>query len=263
MDELSRLHLDWLGRQNRLAANTVASRRRVLSQVGNAGTITREELEAWWELRSHLAPGTRAVDLAHLRAFFRWAAVYEHRLDDPTVRIEAPRVSNRIPKRARASDMKTLLDGDLPSDLKRAFMLGGYAGLRVSEAAALDWADVDDDDSTITIRESKGGKSRVIPVSPMLIDWLGERTTGNVVTGGGTPYTASALQQRLNRAIKRAGLDITTHSLRHRWGMTAYQASGDLLAVAEMMGHSSINTTKVYAEASSDVKRKIATAVMR
>jgi integrase len=263
MDNLSVQHLAWLDRQGTKARNTALGRARVLRTVDNAGTITREQLETWWESRAHLAPATRASDLAHLRAFFRWAAVYEHRLDDPTVRIEAPRVSNRIPKRARASDMKTLLDGDLPSDLKRAFMLGGYAGLRVSEAAALDWADVDDDDSTITIRESKGGKSRVIPVSPMLIDWLGERTTGNVVTGGGTPYTASALQQRLNRAIKRAGLDITTHSLRHRWGMTAYQSSGDLLAVAEMMGHSSINTTKVYAEASSDVKRKIASAVMR
>lgn len=45
--------------------------------------------------------------------------------------------------------------------------------------------------------------------------------------------------------------------------MLAYQSSGDILAVSEMMGHASVNTTKIYAQASSDVKKKIASAVMR
>jgi integrase len=262
MDDLSREHLAWLERQHTKADNTIASRARVLRSLGNAATATIDGLEQWWESRAGLSPGTRAVDLAHLRAFYRWAALYDHRLDDPTRRLEAPRVPNRIPKRARPDDLAQLLD-TLPEDLRRAVMLGAYAGLRVSESAALAWPDVDDEQNTITVRASKGGKSRVVDVAPLLIDWLGPRVDGNVVTAGGEPYTAAALQRRLNRAIKEAGLDITTHSLRHRWGMAAYQLSGDLLAVAEMMGHSSVNTTKIYAMASSDVKKKIAAGVMR
>ena len=265
MDELSRQHLDWLQRQHDRADNTLASRRRVLRSVGNAGTISREELEAWWETRAELglASGTRAVDLSHLRGFYEWCQIYEHRTDDPSIRIRPPKVGNRIPMRARPDDLAALLDGDLAADLRRAVMLGAYAGLRVSESAALPWYDVDDETNTITVRESKGGKSRVIDVSPTLIDWLGRRSGTNVVSGTDEVYSASALQRRLNRAIRDLGLHITTHSLRHRWGTAAYNASGDLLAVAEMMGHSSINTTKIYAQASSDVKRKIATAVMR
>lgn len=263
LDDLSQQHLAWLTAQHDRADNTLQSRERVLRSVGCAGTATREMIELWWESRADLASGTRAVDLSHLRGFYKWCQMFDHRADDPTVRIRPPKVNNRIPKWARPADLAALLDGELPADLKRAIMLGAYAGLRVSEAAALAWTDVDEDMSTITVRESKGGKSRVVDVSPTLIDWLGVRQGLSVVSGADEFYTAEQLQRRLNRAIQSTGLDITSHALRHRWGMTAYQASGDLLAVAEMMGHSSINTTKIYAQASSDVKKKIASAVMR
>jgi len=263
MDTLSRKHVAWLQRQHDRSPKTIASRVRVLHSVGNAGTATRDELQTWWESRAHLATGTRAVDLSHLRGFYDWCQLFDERADDPSVRIRAPKVKNRIPKKATSHDVTALLDSDLPLDLRRGFLLGCYAGLRVAEAAALDWEDLDAEANTLTVREGKGGKSRVVDVSSMLIDWLGGEGKGNVVTGGEPAYTAAQLQRRLNRAIKALGLNITTHALRHRWGRAAYQSSGDLLAVAEMMGHTSINTTKIYAEASSDVKRKIASAVMR
>ena len=263
MDTLSHEHVDWLRRQHDRSPKTISSRIRVLHSVGNAGTATREQIEVWWESRADLATGTRAVDLSHLRGFYDWCQIFERRDDNPSIRIRAPKVKNRIPKKATSHDVAALLDSDLPLDLRRGFLLGCYAGLRVAEAAALDWSDLDGDDNTLTVREGKGGKSRVVDVSPMLIDWLGGEGKGNVVTGGESAYTAAQLQRRLNRAIKALGLNITTHALRHRWGRAAYQSSGDLLAVAEMMGHASINTTKIYAEASSDVKRKIASAVMR
>ena len=263
LDALASEHVDWLWRQHDRSPKTVVSRVRVLHSVGNPGTATREQVEAWWESRAHLSTGTRAVDLSHLRGFYEWCQVWDKRADDPSIRIRAVRVNNRIAKKATQSDVATLLEADIGPDLHRAFLLGCYAGMRVAESAALSWADVDSDANTVTVRQGKGGKSRVIDVSPLLIDWLGERRRGNVVTGRAAAYGPAQLQRRLNRAIKRTGLDITTHALRHRWGMVAYQSSGDLLAVAEMMGHSSINTTRIYAQASSSVKKKIASAVMR
>lgn len=262
--DLAQEHIAWLRRQNDRSPKTIESRQRVLRSLPNAGTATREEVEAWWESRAHLASGTRAVDLSHLRGFYHWCQVYEHRPDDPSIRIRPPRVHNRIAKKATAADVETLLSSDLAPDLRRAFLLGCYAGLRIAEAAALSWDDIDDDACVLTVREGKGGKSRVVDISPLLIDWLGRRHPGgNVVTAGNEPYDPAQLQRKLNRAIKAAGLNITTHALRHRWGMVAYQSCGDLLAVGEMMGHASVNTTKIYAQASSDVKKKIASAVMR
>lgn len=262
MDDLSKQHIEWLQRQNDRADNTLASRARVLRSVKTAGTATREDLQQWWESRAHLATGTRAVDLSHLRDFYRWCQMYDHRADDPSIRLRPPRVENAVHTKISNTDIERLI-GRLPADLARAVMLGAFAGMRVSEAASLDWADVDTADDIITIRRSKGGKSRQVPVSPDLIRRMGRSVKrGNVVTAGGEPYTASQLQRRLNRAMKADGCEFTSHDLRHRWGITAYRASHDLLAVGEMMGHSSVNTTKIYASADSETKRKIASGVM-
>jgi integrase len=261
-DELSAAHLEHLQRTATKASNTIAARARVLRAVGNAGVATREELEAWWETRAGLSPATRASDLAHLRSFYKWCAIWEYRLDDPTVRIEAPRVANGLPRPITTHDLQTLHE-QLPGDLWRAAALGAYAGLRISETASLDWSDVDAEAMLLRIRESKGQKSRVVRVSPLLLDMLLPSTGGNVVTAGGEEPSPATLQRRLNRAIKACGVEATTHQLRHRFGSKAYQATGDLVTLARMMGHSSTRTTEVYAAGSSEAEAKIAAAVMR
>ena len=265
MDTLSEQHIEWLEAQRDRSPNTIASRRRVLRSVGNAGTATREDIEAWWGGRTDLAPGTRVVDLSHLREFYKWCMIYEHRDTDPSIRIRAPRLENVVYDEKITADQIEALARQLEPDLRRAVYLGAGAGLRVSESAALDWADISDADDMLTVRRSKGNKTRRVPVSPDLIRRLAEGAPareGNVITAGGTPHSAAALQRRLNRAMRAAGADFTTHDLRHRFGIAAYRASQDLLAVGEMMGHSNVNTTKLYASADSEVKRKIAAAVM-
>ena len=84
MDALSAQWIEHL-RAERTPANTVARRASVLRSIGNAGTATREEVEAWWASRRDLAPATRSNELANLRGFYRWARRWEHRDDDPTL----------------------------------------------------------------------------------------------------------------------------------------------------------------------------------
>ena len=267
MDALSQQHIDWLRAQNDWAENTIASRTRVLRSVGNAGTATREDLETWWQTRTHLAPGTRAVDLSHLREFYKWCMIYEHLDKDPSIRIRAPRQGNVVHEhKISDEDVQNLIDAlGGTTELARCVMLGAGAGLRVAESAALDWSHINSAEDTIRVERSKGMKTRLVHVSPELISMLARgvpERVGNVVRAGGEPYSAAQLQRKLNRAIRATGSDLTSHELRHRFGIAAYRASGDILAVGEMMGHESVNTTKIYASADSDVKRKIATAVM-
>ena len=242
--------------------NTVARRASTLRAIPAPSTATREDIEAWWLTRSYLAPATRANDLATLRALYKWAQRWEHRADDPTLRIDAPRVPNGLPRPMSRTDLQTLKD-TLPPDLRRAICLGAYAGLRVSEAAALRWDDMDTDRYRARIMNSKGGKSRLVAISPLLLDELLPDTGANVVTGDDRTHTPASLQRRINRAIRRAGVDATFHKLRHRYGTLAYQATGDLVAVARQMGHSSVVTTAIYAAASAEVADKIAAAVVR
>lgn len=266
MDKLSEQHLRWLDSQNDRAQNTLASRRRVLRSLPNATTATRDELDTWWTSRAHLAPGTRVVDLSHIREFYKWCAMYEHRMDDPSIRLRAPRLQDAVYDDQKVSNeqIQELAD-TLDADLRRAVLLGAFAGLRVSESARLDWSEVNSSTDAITVTKSKGGKTRVVHVSPDLIRLIGQgadERTGNVVAAGGKPYTPAQIQRKLNRAMNAAGAEFTSHDLRHRFGIAAYRASQDILAVGEMMGHSNVNTTKLYASADSEVKRKIAAAVM-
>ena len=75
--------------------------------------------------------------------------------------------------------------------------------------------------------------------------------------------TAGQLQRRANRAIKAAGVDATFHQLRHRYGTVAYQATRDIVAVGQQLGHSSPVSTAIYAAASDEVADEIAAAVAR
>lgn len=260
MDTLSEQHLQFMV-DDRKPRNTIAGRRRVLALVGNAGTATREELEAWWLTRADLAPATRSADLSHLRAFYRWCQRWEHRADDPTLRIDAPKVPNGMPRPLSKADLQTLLE-QMEPDMRRAACLGAYAGVRVSEAAAAMWADVDRETNRLRVL-GKGQKTRLVAISPLLLDDLLPDTGGNIVTGTDQVLTAAQLERKVNRAIRQCGVDATFHQLRHRYGTIAYQATQDLVAVGRQMGHASVVTTAVYAAASDEQADKIAQAVFR
>ena len=245
----------------RRPANTIAAARRVARSLPTAATATREEVEAWWSSRTHLSPATRSNDLALLRTFYAWARRWEHRDDDPTLRLDAPKVPRGLPRPISRADLIRLLS-DLPPDLRRAVCLGAYGGLRVSEAAALTWHDVDLETRRIRVL-GKGGKTRLVGMSPLLLDELLPDVGGNVVTAGGAPYSAGTLQRKVNRAIRAAGVDATFHQLRHRFGTVALAATGNLLAVSRAMGHASPATTAIYAATSDADLDVIADAVTR
>lgn len=260
MSELVEKHVNYL-EVTGAPPNTIKGRKRVLRLIDHPETATREQLEEWWLTRQHLSPSTRANDLAHLRAFYKWANRWEHRTDNPTLRLDAPKVPNGIPRPISRTDLEKIKH-ELSPDLRRAVCLGAYAGLRVMEAAALDWADIDLETRRARIL-GKGNKWRTVALGVVLLDELLPNTGGNVVTAGGEQQSAARLERRVNRAIRALDVDATFHQLRHRYGTLAYQATRDLIAVGRQMGHSSPVTTAIYAAASSEVDDQIASAVTR
>lgn len=261
-DRLSLAWLEWLRAERDVAPATVKARERALRSLGNAGTATREEVEEWWETRRHLSRATRNADLSHLRVFYAWCRTWDHRTDDPTARIRAPKMPKGLPRPVSRADFLRLLD-QLEPNMRRAVCLGGWAGLRISETAVLDWSDVDEDAHRIRVEDSKGGKTRVVGAHAVLLDSLLPNTGGNVVTAGGKPYSVDVLSRRVNRAIRRAGVDATYHQLRHRFATIALAETGNLLAVSRALGHSSPATTAVYAELADTDLDRIAAAVVR
>lgn len=255
--------LTWAERDRNRSPHTLARYRSTLAQIPDPLRASREEIEAWWESRYDLSPASRANELACLRSFYKWATRFDHRPDDPTRRLDPPKIPNKVPRAIGQTDLARLL-GDLTEnaiDLRRALALCAYGGLRVSEAASADWADYDHDARRLFVC-GKGSKERPVAISPVLLDLLLPATGGNIVTGGANPYTGSVLQRKLNRLMVRHGIDHTVHDLRKRGATLALSKGMNPAAVRVMFGWSSMETVSHYAVVGDEELDRIAAAMV-
>jgi integrase/recombinase XerC len=159
-----------------------------------------------------------------------------------------------------------------PSARDRAMaLLPFYAGLRVSEVAGLDV-----DDITMSARKGsirvvgKGEKTRTVPIHPKLREaltaWLAERPAAEenalFLTRLGSRPTSEAVDDVIAAITRAAGLDeeITAHTLRHTFGTTMVRDGVDIVQVAQLMGHSRLETTRRYsAPSDEDLEKAIMT----
>lgn len=248
MTTIEERFIEWAERDRNRSPQTLIRYRAVLAQIPDPESATRDQVEAWWDTRLDLAPATRANELACLRTFYRWCTRFDVRPDDPTRRLDPPKIPNRVPRMVGRSDLDHLLGewtDDAP-DLRRAIALGAYGGLRVSECATLDWSDVDEEARRMFVR-GKGQKERPVALSPVLLDYLLPRTGGNVVTAGGAPYSPATLQRKANRLFERRGMERRFHDLRKRGASIALSKGASPAAVRIMFGWSSMETVSHYA----------------
>ncbi|MDD5773251.1 MAG: tyrosine-type recombinase/integrase [bacterium] len=143
--------------------------------------------------------------------------------------------------------------------------LGLFCGLRVSEMTNLKIADlnIQDKQSSLVIRHGKGDKARIVYFSPEFKNicrlFLEQKKESGQSTGkedwllsndSGNQLTTRALQKAFKRCLLKAGLETRygIHSLRHTYGTHLYKVSAhNLRLVQQQLGHSSINTTQIYA----------------
>lgn len=243
---------------------TIARYTAVLHPLDSPETWTVDDVDVWWESRRHLSPASRENELAVLRSFYRYCTRRDIRSEDPTRRLDAPKVARTIPEHVGRADLNGLLaacDEDGALEIRRAICLGAYGGLRVSEAASLDWSHIYTEERRIKI-SGKGAKERLIGYSPVLLDELLPNTGGNVVRGGGKPYVGAVLQRKVNRFMQRHGVDNTFHGLRKRYVTLAIAKTGNVHAVAKAAGWASIETANTYAAMSDETLDAIALAVV-
>jgi len=263
MTDLVADFLAYAERDRNRSPHTIARYRAVLAMVPDAGHATPEEIQVWWESRFDMSPGTRANELACLRSFYKWMGKYDHRPDDPTRRLDPPKVPNHVPRAIGSSDLERLL-GPLSVDrldVRRAVALGAYGGLRVSEAAGLDWADVDIESRRMYVR-GKGQKERAVGLSPILLDKIAPQVRGNVITAGGRPISGQTLQRKVNRLMERHGIDHSFHDLRKRGASMALAKGMNPAAVRQMFGWASMETVASYAVVGDEELDRIAEAMV-
>lgn len=138
----------------------------------------------------------------------------------------------------------------------RTVLLTLYAaGLRLTEATHLQVADIDSPRMQLNIRQGKGSKQRLVPLSPRLLAELREywkqTRPRTFLFPGKTPDVplASATVQKackLAAALARIPKHVTPHTLRHSYATGLLEAGVDVLTIGRLLGHKSFMTTMIY-----------------
>jgi len=102
---------------------------------------------------------------------------------------------------------------------------------------------------TSVLVHGKGGKTRLVPLLPIVTRLLEPRTGWAFPSPGGGHITPGHVTRLLSRALP-AGW--TGHTLRHRMATAAYAGTRDLLAVGALLGHSRPETTQRYVRLPDD-----------
>lgn len=198
---------------------------------------------------------TIASKVHRLNALYRWLEREELIEKNPMRRIDAPKVPAPPPKYLTHEEIEKIRDA--AKGLDRLLIEVLYSsGIRVSEAVALDWHELDLNAMSLTVREGKGGKTRECPLSTkatmLLRQYQSERSDNEPWVFRSQfrrRMSKESIERRMRLLGEKAGLRrrLTPHKMRHSCATHLLAAGMPLDMVQSVLGHSSVATTQVYA----------------
>lgn len=201
---------------------------------------------------------TIATKIACLRSFFGWLEREEYIQKNPMRRIDRPKLPPAAPKFLSHDEIEALREAAAAKSLMDQLIVEMLysSGLRVSELIALDWDDIDFANKQAIVREGKGGKSRVVPLSTRAVRLLKRyRKTRRdedlcvFRSREKNRMTKATVEYRVKELGKLASVQqrVTPHRLRHSQATHLLEAGMPIDMIQKILGHASISTTQVYA----------------
>lgn len=277
MEILVQKFVNFLERDKRLSLNTLQSYRRDVEQyltylrginLQNIANSNKTTVIAYLLYLQKMGRATSTIsrNLASIRSFYQYLAKNRIIDNDPTSDLESPKVEKKIPEILSTEEVELLLDQPQCVDLKgyrdKAMLELLYAtGIRVTELIQLNIQDINLEMSYINC--NKGSRERVIPIGsialaavkeymekarPMLIQRNDEEALFVNINGGRLTRQGfwKIIKQYKNQA--KINKDITPHTLRHSFAAHLLENGADLRSIQEMLGHSDISSTQIYAQ---------------
>jgi integrase/recombinase XerD len=216
------------------------------------------------------------LEIAALRAFYRFAENEKLLPLNVAENLSLPRRWKRLPKALTDAEIKNLLEPERPETPQtlcdQAILELAYAsGLRLSELKNLRLEQLHLDAGFINVI-GKGNKERVVPVGRTATEALNRfietgrpklvtpRSPANVfLTQRGTPFASVTLWLRIKNRAGRAGIsrNVTPHMLRHSFATHLLEHGADLRVIQELLGHANISTTEIYTHVTGNRLRDI------
>jgi site-specific recombinase XerD len=272
--------LQHLQSERRLAANTAIAYARDIEAFASSiekrrgraprvGDLDVREVRAHLaELHGELAASSIGRKLSALRTFAEFCRREQLLEENAVALIRRPKVGRKLPVALPVEDIGTLIDApQRPGAIglrDRALLEVLYgAGLRVSEAVALDLEDLrqDGEKLTVRVRSGKGGKQRLVPLgrkaAVALAEWLAVRSellrpkspVAAVFLGHrGARLSARVARELVYRRCEETGARavVGPHGLRHSFATHLLQSGCDLRTIQSLLGHASLSTTQRY-----------------
>ncbi|WP_292287453.1 tyrosine recombinase XerC [Marivita sp.] len=228
--------------------------------------ITVPDMRAWMARTRSEGASARSLarKLSAVKSFYRWLAERESFEPTAVLSTRAPKFEKKLPRPLNEDAARAMIDtvGEQSRkgwvgarDMAVVTLLYG-CGLRISEALGLTGQDLPLSEA-IRIT-GKGGKERVVPVLPVARQALAtyiaacpfEMEPGSPVFRGvrGGALSPRIVQKATEQARMQLGLPATAtpHAMRHSFATHLLSAGGDLRAIQELLGHSSLSTTQAY-----------------
>jgi integrase/recombinase XerD len=287
-------YLEWMAVHN-YARTTITSRRHYLRYladhlenlgISHSEDVTAEHLVDYQQQLHHhrqtdgspLTVATQLQRLIPLTQLFAWLRRQGRIPANPAADLIMPRADRPLPEATlSAEEMAAILSVPTitrPRGLRdRAVIETFYStAIRRAELAALTVKDIDFARGTIFVRSGKGAKDRYTPIGERALFWLrlyldlarpaltGPVSTDTLfVTSNGTPLCTDWLSRRIHTYIHQAGITKTgsCHLIRHSVATLMLEGGADIRYVAEMLGHTRLETTQRYTRVSIDHLRRI------
>lgn len=215
--------------------------------------------------RSNHKPQTIARFLATLRQFYRYAIAMSKVENDPTAKVESPKLERKLPDIISEKEVEALMKAPeltQPVGIRdRALLEVLYAtGMRVTELTSLQVSQVNLRQGVVRLM-GKGNKERIVPLGETATYWLQkyikyarQRLLNGEVHNWLFPsqlspcMTRQAFWYRLKLYAEKVGIrsSLSPHSLRHAFATHLLNHGADLRSVQMLLGHSNLSTTQIY-----------------
>ena len=178
--------------------------------------------------------------------------------------IEYPRAEKHLPQVIDGDFLRRRIDQIINMKHKAIIMLAYSVGLRVSEVINLKLKDIDSSRMLITIRQAKGNKDRIVPLSPNVLEvlrlYFKEYKPKEYLFNGqfDIRYSATSCNQIVKQYL---GKHYHFHLLRHSCFTSLLESGTDLRVIQKIAGHSSSKTTEIYTHVSNRILSRVSLPV--
>jgi integrase/recombinase XerD len=175
-------------------------------------------------------------------------------------KIHRPKRAKVLPNVLSKEEVKAILEAHSNNKHKMMLSLIYSCGLRSGELLALKPIYIDSKRNIVLLKNTKGQKDRITPLSPKILEMLRTyfkeyRPIIYLFEGqkAGMPYYARSLQLVLKQALRKTKITkpVTLHWLRHSYATHLLESGTDLRYIQELLGHSSSKTTEIYTHVST------------